>query len=181
MDITKNRISWTGAFRSDVLKLDKIQAKSSSLAKGFAHGPLSLHPLQIELDFVITTNKDDITFDQWVLLTVSCSGRCIMDAPNVYIFDCIHLMFSLLIVRRRFDWTQLVVPAFNKNRAKQNTLWHLYIIRPLSLYLSISFSLFLSLFLSCISSSQLELSFFRAQQLGNSCLWSWFVFKLINI
>ena len=56
---------------------------ASSLAKGFAHGPLSLHPWQIELDFVIPADrhlavftglayKDDITFDQWVLLTVSC-------------------------------------------------------------------------------------------------------------
>ena len=48
----------------------------SSLAKGFAHhGPLSLHRWQIELDFVIPTDrhravltspasyKDDITFD----------------------------------------------------------------------------------------------------------------------
>ena len=51
---------------------------SSSLAKGFAHGPLSLHPWQIELDFVISADrhlavftglayKDDITFYQWVL------------------------------------------------------------------------------------------------------------------
>ena len=55
----------------------------SSLAKGFAHGPLSLHPWQIELDFVIPADrhlavftspgyKDDITFDPRVLLTVSC-------------------------------------------------------------------------------------------------------------
>ena len=59
------------------------QINSSSLAKGFAHGPLSLHPWQIELDFVIPADrhlavfrspayKYDITFDQWVLLTVSC-------------------------------------------------------------------------------------------------------------
>ena len=49
--------------------------RTSSLAKGFAHGPLSLHPWQIELEFVIPadrhlavytslTYKDDITFDQ---------------------------------------------------------------------------------------------------------------------
>ena len=68
----------------------------SSLAKGFAHGPLSLHPWQIELDFVISADrhltvftsqayKDDISFDQWVLLTVSCLGRCQMAAPSVYI------------------------------------------------------------------------------------------------
>ena len=37
--------------------------------------------------------KVDITFDQWVLLTVSCLGRCKMTAPSVYIFDCIHVMF----------------------------------------------------------------------------------------
>ena len=54
-----------------------------SLAKGFAHGPLSFHPWQIELDFVISADghlavftglayKDDINFDQWVLLTFSC-------------------------------------------------------------------------------------------------------------
>ena len=77
----------------------------SSLAKGCAHGPLSLHPWQIELDFVISADrhlavftglayKDDITFDQWVLLTVSCLGRCKMVAPSVYLFDCIHVMFS---------------------------------------------------------------------------------------
>ena len=61
----------------------------SSIAKGFAHGPLPLHSWQIELDFVISADrhlavftsqayKDDITFDQWVLLTVSCLGRCQM-------------------------------------------------------------------------------------------------------
>ena len=53
--------------------------RASSLAKGFTHGPLFLHPWQIELDFVIPADrhlavftspayKDDITFDQWVLL-----------------------------------------------------------------------------------------------------------------
>ena len=68
----------------------------SSLAKGFAHGPLSLHPWQIELDFVISADrhlavftglayKDDITFDQWVLLTVLCLGRCKMAAPSVHV------------------------------------------------------------------------------------------------
>ena len=78
---------------------------ASSLAKGFAHGSLSLHPWQIELDFVISADrhlagftglayKDDITFDQWVLLTVSCLGIriCKMAAPSVYIFDCIHVI-----------------------------------------------------------------------------------------
>ena len=55
---------------------------TSSLAKGLAHDPLSLHPWQIELDFVIPADrhlavKDDITFEQWVLL-VSCLGRCKM-------------------------------------------------------------------------------------------------------
>ena len=66
--------------QSDLLNVASI---SSSLAKGFAHGPLSLHPWHIELDFVIHADrhqavitspayKDDITFDQWVLLTVSC-------------------------------------------------------------------------------------------------------------
>ena len=30
-----------------------VYERSSSLAKGLAHGPLSLHPWQIELDFVI--------------------------------------------------------------------------------------------------------------------------------
>ena len=80
------------------------RSKASSLAKGFAHGPLSLHPWQIELDFVISADrhlavvtslayKDDITFDQWVLLTVLCLGRCKMAAPSVSIFDCIHVMF----------------------------------------------------------------------------------------
>ena len=74
---------------------------TSSLAKGFADGPLSLHPWQIELDFVIHVDrhlavftspayKDDITFDQLELFTDSCLGRCKMAAP---IFDCIHLMF----------------------------------------------------------------------------------------
>ena len=78
---------------------------TSSLTKGFAHGPLSLHPWQIELDFVISVDrhlavftglayKDDITFDQWLFLTVSCNGRCKMVAPSVYIFDCTHVMFS---------------------------------------------------------------------------------------
>ena len=60
-----------------------LRGQTSSLAKGFAHGPLSLHPWQIELDFVISGDrhlavftspafKDYITFEQWVLLTVSC-------------------------------------------------------------------------------------------------------------
>ena len=77
-----------------------VYQTASSLAKGFAHGPLSLHPWQIELDFVITADRylavftglayrDDITFDQWVLLTVSCLGRCKMVVPSV----CIHVMF----------------------------------------------------------------------------------------
>ena len=65
---------------------------SSSLAKGFAHGPLSLHPWQIELDFVNRhlavfaglAYKDDITFDQCVLLTVSC----LIDVK------CLHLVFT---------------------------------------------------------------------------------------
>ena len=35
----------------------KVSLKSSSLAKGFAHGPLSLHPWQIELDFVIPADR----------------------------------------------------------------------------------------------------------------------------
>ena len=76
---------------------------TSSLAKGFAHGPLSLHPWQIELEFVIPADrhlavftslayKDDITFDQWELSIVSSLGRCKMDGPSVYIFD-IHVMF----------------------------------------------------------------------------------------
>ena len=70
---------------------------SSALAKGFAHSPLSLHPWQIELDFVISADrhlavftglsyKDDITFDQWGLLTVSCLGRCKMAAPAIIMF-----------------------------------------------------------------------------------------------
>ena len=74
---------------------ERLAVEPSSLAKSFAHGPLSLHPWQIELDFVISADrhlavfsnlayKDDITFDQWVLLTVSCLGRCKM---------CIHVMF----------------------------------------------------------------------------------------
>ena len=57
---------------------------------------ISLHPWQIELDFVIPADrhlavftspayKDDITVDQWVLWTVSCLGRCKMAAPIVYI------------------------------------------------------------------------------------------------
>ena len=77
---------------------------TSSLAKGFAHGPLSLHPCKIELEFVIPADlhlpvftspayKDDITFDQWVLLTVLCLGRCKMAAPRVYILDCKQVMF----------------------------------------------------------------------------------------
>ena len=76
----------------------------SSLVKGFAHRPLSLHPWQIEPDFVIPADrhlavftslayKDDITFEQWVLLTVSCLGRCKMAVPSFYIFVCIHVMF----------------------------------------------------------------------------------------
>ena len=82
---------------------------SSSLAKGFAHGPLSLHPWQIEQDFVIPADRhlavftspayeDDITFYQWGHLTDSCLSRCKMAAPNVYIFDCIHVMLPWWIV-----------------------------------------------------------------------------------
>ena len=77
---------------------------TSSLAKGLAHSPLSLLPWQIELDFVISADrylavftslayKDDITFDQCVLLTISCLVRCRMAALSVYIFDGIHVMF----------------------------------------------------------------------------------------
>ena len=65
------------------------------LPKGFAHDPLFLHPRQIELDFAISADrhlavftspayKNDINFDQWVLLTVSCLGRCNMAGP------CLH-------------------------------------------------------------------------------------------
>ena len=72
-----------------------IPPLSSSLAKGFAHGPLSLHPWQIEVDFVIPADrhlevftslayKDDITFDRWALFT---------HVAIVYIFNCIHVMF----------------------------------------------------------------------------------------
>ena len=35
---------------------------TSSLAKGFAHGPLSLHPWQIELDFVIPADRHLVVF-----------------------------------------------------------------------------------------------------------------------
>ena len=60
---------------SEVSYKPVIQVDASSLAKGFAHGPLPLHPWQIELEFVIPadrhlavytslTYKDDITFDQ---------------------------------------------------------------------------------------------------------------------
>ena len=86
------------------IRFGTIYIFSSSLAKGFAHGPLSLHPWQIELDFAIPTDRhlavftspayeDDVTFNQWALFTVWCLGRCKMAAPSVYIFDCIHLMF----------------------------------------------------------------------------------------
>ena len=102
---------------------------ASSLAKGFAHGPLSLHPWQIELEFVIPADdhlavftcpayKDYITFDQWVLLTVWCLGRCKMAAPSVYIFDCIHGCFRDLLLAAAIDWTQLVVAASNRNRER---------------------------------------------------------------
>ena len=85
-----------------------VEKKTSSLAKGFAHGPLSLHPWQIALYFVISADrhlavftglayKVDITFDQCVLLTVSCLVRCKMTAPSVYIFDCIRLKFTILL------------------------------------------------------------------------------------
>ena len=33
------------------------RSKATSLAKGFTHGPLSLHPWQIELDFVISADR----------------------------------------------------------------------------------------------------------------------------
>ena len=90
-------------FRARQIVSPDARGVRSSLAKGFAHGPLSLHPWQIELDFVITadrhladftspTYKDDITFDQWVLVTVSCLGRCKKNVPSVYIFYCIHVM-----------------------------------------------------------------------------------------
>ena len=110
---------------------------SSSLAKGFAHGPLSLHPWQIELDFVNRhlavfaglAYKDDITFDQWMLLTVSCLGRCKMTAPSAYIFDCIHVMFPWSICWRRSDWTQLVVAAFNRNRERVDPKFQLNLPR----------------------------------------------------
>ena len=53
----------------------EVGERTSSLAKGFAQGPLSLHPWQIELEFVIPADrhlavftslayKDDITVDQ---------------------------------------------------------------------------------------------------------------------
>ena len=76
-----------------------VTTAASSLAKGFAHGPLSLHPSQIELEFVIPADRhlavftslpynDDITFDQWALLTVSRLGRCKMAAPSVFSNSC---------------------------------------------------------------------------------------------
>ena len=46
--------------------------------------------------FTCPAYKDDITFDQWVLLTVSCLGRCTMAAPSV--FDCMQVMFPWSIV-----------------------------------------------------------------------------------
>ena len=60
--------------------------QSSSLAKSLAHGLLSFHPWQIELDFLIPADrrpavficpdayKDDITFDQWVFPAQSAKG-----------------------------------------------------------------------------------------------------------
>ena len=38
-------------------KVEQSQDKASSLAKGFAHGSLSLHPWQIEMDFVISADR----------------------------------------------------------------------------------------------------------------------------
>ena len=87
-----------------IISLKGVEVQASSLAKGFAHGPLSLHPWQTEQDFVIPVDRhiavfkspayeDDITFDQWVLLTYSCLGKCKMAALSVYIFDFIHVMF----------------------------------------------------------------------------------------
>ena len=78
-------------------------------SQGFRHGPLSLHPWQIKLYFeipadrhlavfTIPTYKDNNTFDQWVLLAVSCLGRCKMTAPSVIIFDCINVMLPCSIV-----------------------------------------------------------------------------------
>ena len=74
-----------------------VKIMAFSLTKGFAHSPLFLHPWQIELDFVISADrhlvvftglayKDDITFDQWVLLTVSCLGRCKMGVSVSFTF-----------------------------------------------------------------------------------------------
>ena len=92
-------------FTISLLQISALAPEMTSLlAKGLAHRPLSLHSWQIELDFVIPADrhlavftsiafKDDIIFDQWVLLTVSCLGRCKMAVPSVYIFDCIHVMF----------------------------------------------------------------------------------------
>ena len=84
--------------RTCVDKIMSTDSGQSLLAKGFAHSPLYLHPWKIELDFVISANshlpvftglayKDDITFDQWVLLIVSCLGRCRMAAPSVHTRD----------------------------------------------------------------------------------------------
>ena len=97
---------------------------SSSLAKGFAHGPPSLHPWQIDLDFVIPADrhlavftspiyKDDITFDQWALLTVSC----LTHVANVNIFDCIHVIFQWSIVSGDLIG-MLVAAAFNRNQER---------------------------------------------------------------
>ena len=94
--------------RTFVDKIMSTDRGQSSLAKGFAHGPLSLQPWKIELDFVISpyshlavftglAYKDDIIFDQWVLLIVSCLGRCKMAAPSVHTRDVSEIVSGDLI------------------------------------------------------------------------------------
>ena len=40
-----------------IINTAEVKQQLSSLAKGFAHGPLSLHPWHIELDFVIFADR----------------------------------------------------------------------------------------------------------------------------
>ena len=97
---------------------------SSSLAKGFTHGPPSLHPWQIELDFVVPADrhlavftspifKDDITFDQWALLTDSC-----LRMSPLFTFSTAFTWCFRDPLLAGIDWTQLVVAAFNRNRER---------------------------------------------------------------
>ena len=69
-------------------------------------------------DFTSPTYKDDITFDQWVLLK-QFRVQVMKNGCAQYLHFRLHARdVSMIDCQRRFDWTQLVVAASNRNRQR---------------------------------------------------------------